>query len=125
MSKQHPAMSGYGWQDGQGHSPLDLYKRIAVLEAERTAYSIVNTRQAEQIVDLEASQKWLQHFSDDVTAKMEYQTKRAEQAEAELAALKGRINAALNVGHNDDCLFCGFKDKFLLHGAARAEEGGE
>ena len=73
------------------HSVRAMLARIAELEAENAAYSIVNTRQAEQIVDLEAAQEWLQHFSDDVTAKMEYQARRAEQAEADYAnAAAGR-----------------------------------
>ena len=131
------------------HSVRAMLARIAELEAENAAYSIVNTRQAEQIVDLEAAQEWLQHFSDDVTAKMEYQARRAEQAEAnyndvvaeyenekalrleakaELAALKDVAEAMEEF--IDGCAYhvrCG---KTVHYGgpridvAARAEEGG-
>jgi hypothetical protein len=34
----------------------------------------------------------------------------------ELTEAQGRINSAINVGHNLDCLFCGFKDRVLIHG---------
>ena len=31
----------------------------------------------------------------------------------EIERLQAKINGAINVGHNDDCLFCGFKDRAL------------
>ena len=52
-----------------------------------------------------------------------------DEMTVELAALKGRVKRVLEVGHNDDCLFCALKDTAALGGReaaaayARAEEG--
>lgn len=38
-------------------------------------------------------------------------TERAEAAEQEVARLKEFPALILRIGHNDECLFCGFKDR--------------
>ena len=47
----------------------------------------------------------LDRLRDDEVSVVELETRVAE--------LESKINGAVNVGHNDDCMFCGFKDRAL------------
>lgn len=37
-----------------------------------------------------------------------------EAKDEHIAELEAKINAAVNVGHADECMFCEFKDRTLL-----------
>jgi len=49
----------------------------------------------------------------------------SEQAEAHLARLRHYLQAIVDMGHNDDCLFCARKDHNAQEWAAREEAGDE
>lgn len=43
------------------------------------------------------------------------------QAAVEIMQLRERLSGVASLGHNDDCMFCGFKDKTVLGEADDAE----
>ena len=57
-----------------------------------------------QRVQEEQETQWQANLS--LTAALDVLLARAEQAERELQAV-------LDIGHNDDCMFCGFKDRIV------------
>ena len=61
---------------------------------------------------------WVADCDDAIHTLLEERETLKDGAAHDVTALKARIEAALAVGHNDDCLFCGFKDKAL-----KGEEG--
>lgn len=46
--------------------------------------------------------------------------KEYERACTEVRTLRAKVQSAISVGHNDDCLFCGLKDKNLMTDKQRA-----
>jgi hypothetical protein len=53
------------------------------------------------------------HDKDAELERLRMASVAAEDSEKQLHDAEARIEAALAVGHNDDCLFCGLKDKAL------------
>lgn len=71
--------------------------------------SVVDDLNGEHEIEIERLEADVRAMAEVVNA---HGFKNAE-LKARVAELEGKINGAVNVGHNDDCMFCGFKDRAL------------
>ena len=53
----------------------------------------------------------IQEAEENILSVIDKLGKKNKRLKEEALAGQKTVNAILNIGHNDDCLFCGLKDK--------------
>jgi chromosome segregation ATPase len=83
-----------------------LNAHVANLNADRFSLGEDIEVANKRIAELEALTKRQVRRTGQLTGEVDKYLRR-------IAELEAKINAAINIGHADECMFCGFKDKAL------------
>jgi hypothetical protein len=95
------------WEDGQER---DL---LAEIECQGNNLFDLHIKTDEKIAALKEEVNGVTKAHDFERRQRKYEEDQKLEAYAENAALREKVKKAIAIGHNDDCMFCGFKDKIL------------